>query len=104
MHRNVANQVLHADFNMLSVLQYAVEVLQIPDIIVCGHYGCGGVKAATTQTYSGLISKWLRHIKDIYSDHREELESISDPVEREVRVGSYLSTTSGSSLTPDHAV
>jgi carbonic anhydrase len=86
VHRNVANQVIHADFNMLSVLQYAVEVLQVRDIIVCGHYGCGGVRAATTQTYSGLISKWIRHIKDTYSTHQSELSAIQDVHQRENRL------------------
>jgi carbonic anhydrase len=78
IHRNVANQVIHTDMNLLSVLQYAVEVLEVKHIIVCGHYGCGGVKAAMTRHDYGLINKWLRHIKDIYRLHQEELDNIAD--------------------------
>lgn len=63
VHRNIANQIIHTDVNMLSVLQYAVDVLKVRDVIVCGHYGCGGVRAAMGRTDSGLITKWLRHIK-----------------------------------------
>lgn len=78
VHRNVANLVLHTDCNLLSVLQYAVEVLKIPHIIVCGHYGCGGVKAAMSNESHGLIDNWLRHIKDIYLQHKPELDAIED--------------------------
>jgi carbonic anhydrase len=78
VHRNVANQVVHTDFNMLSVLQYAVEVLRINHIIVCGHYGCGGVKNAMSHQDLGLINKWLRNIKDVYRFHAHELDSIGD--------------------------
>jgi len=76
IHRNVANLVIHTDLNLLSVLQYAVEVLEVKHIIVCGHYNCGGVKAAFTQHSFGLINKWLRHIKDVYRFHQEELDAI----------------------------
>jgi carbonic anhydrase len=62
VHRNVANLVVHTDFNMLSVVQYAVEVLEVKHVIVCGHYGCGGVKTALSRSHLGLINKWLRHI------------------------------------------
>lgn len=79
VHRNIANLVIHTDFNMLSVLQYAVEVLQVKHIIVCGHYNCGGVKNALTRHDFGLINKWLRHIKDVYRLYSRELESIADP-------------------------
>jgi carbonic anhydrase len=78
VHRNVANQVLHTDFNMLSVLQYAVEVLKVRHIIVCGHYGCGGVKNALSHKHFGLINKWLRNIKDVYRMHKHELDGIAD--------------------------
>jgi carbonic anhydrase len=73
IHRNIANMVVHTDLNMLSVLQYAVEVLKVKHIIVCGHYGCGGVKAAMTQNSLGIINKWLRNIKDVYRIHRDEI-------------------------------
>ena len=82
VHRNVANLVVHTDFNMLSVLQYAVEVLQVKHVIVCWHYGCGGVKNAMGRKDLGLINKWLRHIKDVYRLYSRELETISDPAAR----------------------
>lgn len=78
IHRNVANLVIHTDLNMLSVLQYAVEVLEVKHIVVCGHYGCGGVKAAMSRHSYGLINKWLRHIKDTYKFHFDELQAIGD--------------------------
>lgn len=82
VHRNVANMVVHTDFNMLSVLQYAVQVLGVKHIIVCGHYGCGGVKTAMSRRDLGLINKWLRHIKDVYRFHAQELDSITDEATR----------------------
>jgi carbonic anhydrase len=78
VHRNVANLVVNTDLNLLSVLQYAVDVLKVKHIIVCGHYGCGGVKAAMTQQSFGLINKWLRNIKDVYRFHRVEIDGIGD--------------------------
>ena len=78
VHRNVANMVVHTDINLLSVLQYAVEVLEVKHIIVCGHYNCGGVKAAMTNKDFGLINKWLRNIKEVYEKHLNELNDISD--------------------------
>lgn len=78
VHRNVANLVVHTDFNMLSALQYAVEVLEVQHIIVCGHYDCGGVKNALTRHDFGLINKWLRYIKDVYRLHRREIDAIED--------------------------
>jgi carbonic anhydrase len=76
VHRNVANLVPHTDFNVLSVIQYAVEVLEVRHVIVCGHYGCGGVKAALEGKQHGLIDNWLRHIKDVYYQHRSEIEAL----------------------------
>lgn len=78
IHRNIANMVVHTDLNLLSVLQYAVEVLEVKHIIVCGHYGCGGVKAALTNQDLGLINKWLRNIKDVYRFHETELATFID--------------------------
>ncbi len=78
IHRNIANMVVHTDLNLLSVLHYAVDVLKVKHIIVCGHYGCGGVKAAMTQQSLGIINKWLRNIKDVYRYHREEIDAIQD--------------------------
>jgi carbonic anhydrase len=78
VHRNIANQVIHTDFNMLSVLQYAVEVLKVKHIIVCGHYGCGGVRNAMSHRHFGLINKWLRNIKDVYRMHQHELDGLPD--------------------------
>jgi carbonic anhydrase len=82
VHRNIANMVVHTDLNLLSVLQYAVEVLKVKHIIVCGHYGCGGVKAAMSQHSYGIINKWLRNIKDVYRYHRSEIESLATEDER----------------------
>lgn len=78
VHRNIANMVIHTDLNLLSVLQYAVEVLKVKHIIVCGHYGCGGVKAAMTNHNFGIINKWIRNIKDVHRFHREEVDAIKD--------------------------
>jgi len=78
IHRNIANMVVHTDLNMLSVLEYAVNVLKVKHVIVCGHYGCGGVKAAMTRKSIGLINKWLRNIKDVYRFHRDEIDSLPD--------------------------
>ena len=82
VHRNIANMVVHSDMNLLSVLDYAVNVLKVRHIIVCGHYGCGGVQAAMTNKHIGLIDNWIRHIKDVYRFHSSELNSIVDETKR----------------------
>lgn len=76
VHRNVANVVVHTDLNCLSVLQYAVDVLKVRHVIVCGHYGCGGVQAAAADTRLGLIDNWLRHVRDIQHKHADQLEAL----------------------------
>ncbi|MFT7033716.1 MAG: carbonic anhydrase [Cyclobacteriaceae bacterium] len=83
VHRNIANQVIHSDTNMLSVLQYAIEYLHVKHVIVCGHYGCGGIKAAMDTQHVGLVGRWLAYVKDIYQDNKTVLDRIKDPVEKE---------------------
>jgi carbonic anhydrase len=82
VHRNIANMVVHSDMNMLSVLDYAVNVLKVKHVLVCGHYGCGGVKAAMGNASIGIIDNWIRHIKDVYRLHHLYLDSILDETER----------------------
>jgi carbonic anhydrase len=86
VHRNVANMVVNTDFNCLSVIQFAVEVLNVKHIIVCGHYGCSGVKAAMEKSQLGLVDNWLRNIRDIYAHHRDELDAIKDSQKRYQRL------------------
>ncbi len=78
VHRNIANMVVHTDLNLLSVLEYAVNVLHVKHIIVCGHYGCGGVRAAAGHQNLGIINNWLRNIEDVFRFHEHELMAITD--------------------------
>lgn len=80
VHRNIANVVVHTDLNCLSVLQYAIDVLEVDRVVVCGHYGCGGVKAALEDSRHGLIDNWLRHVQDVAEKHADELAAL--PAER----------------------
>lgn len=82
VHRNIANQVFHTDLNCLSVIQYAVDILKVEHIIVCGHYGCGGVSAALDDDSYGLIDNWLQHIKEIYHFNKQKLDAIEDVNEK----------------------
>jgi len=82
VHRNIANLVIHTDINCQAVIQYAVEALRVRHIIVCGHYGCGGVRAAMESNDYGLLHNWLRNIKDVYLKHESELEGVADEQQR----------------------
>jgi carbonic anhydrase len=86
VHRNVANVVVHADVNCLSCLQYAVDVLKVRDVIVCGHYGCGGVLAALRDDRLGLVDNWLRHVQDVRWKHEQELAALPDDAARHRRL------------------
>ncbi|MDF2437377.1 MAG: cab [Bacteroidota bacterium] len=86
VHRNIANVVVHTDMNLLSVLYYAVEVLHVKHVIVCGHYGCGGVIASMNNKDNGFVNNWLRNIKEVYEKHHEELEAIPEIRDRENRL------------------
>jgi len=86
VHRNIANMVIHSDLNCLSVMQFAIEVLKVKHIIVCGHYGCGGIKASLEEVDHGLIDNWLGHIKDVHRLHATELNAIADQEEMEHRL------------------
>lgn len=82
VHRNIANMVVHTDLNLLSVLQYAVDVLKVEHIIVCGHYGCGGIEAAISKKDFGLINKWLRNIKEVYKMYQKEVDAIENHTDK----------------------
>lgn len=82
VHRNIANMVIHTDMNMLSVLDYAVNVLKVKHVIVCGHYGCGGVQAALGNQSIGIIDNWIRHIKDVYRLHQKQLDAFDNETDR----------------------
>lgn len=82
VHRNIANIVIHTDLNCLSVIHYAVEVLKVKHIIVCGHYGCGGIRSALDNREHGLIDNWLRHIKDVHRFHQEKIDALHDQNEK----------------------
>jgi len=82
VHRNIANMVIHTDMNMLSVLDYAVNVLKVKHVIVCGHYGCGGVQAALGNQSIGIIDNWIRHIKDVYRLHQKKLDAFDNETDR----------------------
>jgi carbonic anhydrase len=86
VHRNIANMVVDTDLNLMSVVEYAVKVLRVKHIIICGHYGCGGIKAAMSNQSFGLIDNWLRGIKDVYEEHEDELEAITDIDKRQDRL------------------
>jgi carbonic anhydrase len=86
VHRNVANVVVHTDLNCLAVLQYATDVLKVEHVIVCGHYGCGGVQAADADLSIGLVDNWLRHVQDVRALHRRLLDGCSTPLERADRL------------------
>lgn len=89
VHRNIANVVIHTDLNCQSVIQYAVEVLKVKHVIVCGHYGCGGVVAAIGSSQFGLIDNWLRNIKDVYRRHAGELDALADEADRVNKLCEY---------------
>lgn len=82
VHRNIANMVVNTDMNLMSGLQFAIEELKVKHVIVCGHYGCGGVKAALSNKHHGLINKWIRNIKDVYRLHRDEIDSVPNDERR----------------------
>ena len=86
VHRNIANMVIHTDMSMLSVLDYAVNILEVTDVVVCGHYSCGGIKAAMGNKPLGIVENWIRTIKDVYRLHQQELDAITNEEQRENRL------------------
>src|SRR4029453_13735798 len=86
VHRNVANVVVHTDLNCLSAIQYAAEVLRVEHIIICGHYGCGGVLAALQDNNLGLIDNWLRHVQDVRAKHRSQIDALKSEAEQHARL------------------
>ncbi|WP_457269539.1 carbonic anhydrase [Pedobacter sp. UYEF25] len=98
VHRNISNIVVHTDMNMLSVLDYSVNVLKVKHVIVCGHYGCGGVKAALENKPVGIIDNWLRNIKDVYKTHIREMETIRDPAQKFDRLVELNAITGASNV------
>ncbi len=104
VHRNVANLVVENDFNAHSVIQYAVEVLKVKHVIVCGHYGCGGVKASMTNDSLGLIDNWLAHIKNVQKHHHQELSAIADMEKRTDRLVELNVMTQVQNLTRTAAI
>jgi carbonic anhydrase len=89
VHRNIANLVIHTDLNMLSVLEYAVKILKVKHVIVCGHYGCGGIRASMNNTMNGMVDQWLCNIKDVYHKYDKELSAISDIDKRADKLTEY---------------
>ena len=106
VHRNVANVVVHTDMNCLSVLQYGIEVLEVRHVVVCGHYGCGGITAALQSRPLGLIDNWLRHIRDVHALHRAELDALESDERRadrlcELNVGAQVANVCRTTIVQD---
>ena len=106
VHRNVANVVVHTDLNCLSVMQFAIDVLKVRHVIVCGHYGCGGVNAALMKERHGLVDNWLRHVQDVQQQHARQLEHLSDPKAKadrlcELNVAEQVSNVCRTSIVQD---
>lgn len=98
VHRNISNLVIHTDMNMLSVLDYSVNILKVKHVIVCGHYGCGGVKAALENKSFGIIDNWLRNIRDVYKTHFREMDTIKDPQQKFDRLVELNAITAASNV------
>jgi carbonic anhydrase len=103
VHRNIANLVVENDANILSVIQYAVDVLKVKDVILCGHYNCGGVKAAKGPQIAGPIGEWLQHLRDVYATHRDEIDAQADEQSRwdrfvDINVATQIRNLAGTSI------